>query len=65
MSIAELESQWREAVEGMKFFGEPVQDMDAERLLLVIGFLSAEKRRMEEAYRRREGFLKAAANYAR
>ena len=51
--IAELESRWRGAVEGMKFFDEPVQDMDAGRLLLVIGYLITENRRLsDEAYGR-------------
>ena len=39
-----LESAWRTEVEGMRFFGEPVQDMNRERLLLVIGFLAGENK---------------------
>lgn len=53
IGMAALEAKWRDAFEGMKFFGEPVQDMDADRLLLVIGYLITENRRLsDEAYGR-------------
>ena len=44
----ELNAEWRAAVEGMTFWGEPVQDMDAGRLLSVIGYLVTENRRLQE-----------------
>ena len=50
----ELNAEWRQAVEGMKFFDEPVQDMEAESLLRVIGYLVVEKRRFEERLRNME-----------
>ena len=52
--MAELDDKWRDAVEGMKFFDEPVQDMDAESLLRVIGYLVVENRRLEKQLRQRE-----------
>lgn len=44
----ELIAEWRAAVDGMTFFGEPVQDMDAEGLLSVIGYLVTESRRIQD-----------------
>lgn len=55
----ELNAEWRAAVEGMTFWGEPVQDMDAEGLLSVIGFLVTENRRLQDTPGRR--FEQAAA----
>lgn len=40
--MKELDAEWRDAIEGMKFFDEPVQDMEAESLLRVIGYLVIE-----------------------
>lgn len=48
----ELNAEWRAAVEGMTFWGEPVQDMDAEGLLSVIGCLVTENRRLQDTPRR-------------
>jgi hypothetical protein len=50
-AIEHMESKWRAAVEGMTFFGEPVQDMDAESLLSVIGCLVVENKRLDAAVR--------------
>lgn len=44
----ELNAECKAAVEGMTFLGEPVQDMDAEGLLAVIGYLVTENRRLQE-----------------
>lgn len=55
----ELNAEWRAAVEGMTFWGEPVQDMDAEGLLSVIGYLVTENRRLQDTPGRR--FEQAAA----
>jgi hypothetical protein len=52
--IERLEAEWRAAVEGMMFFGEPVQDMTAEQLLLVIGHLVTERKRLASELRERE-----------
>lgn len=52
--VDELNVEWKAAVEGMKFFDEPVQDMNAESLLRVIGYLVVEKRRFEERLRNME-----------
>ena len=49
--IERLESEWRAAVEGMMFFGEPVQDMTAQQLLLVIGHLVTENVRLKHELR--------------
>lgn len=57
MSIAELESIWAKAAEGMTFFGEPVKDFNADRLLLVVGYLAEENRRMTSRMRVRSEFL--------
>jgi hypothetical protein len=45
--IERLKAEWRAAVEGMMFFGEPVQDMTSEQLLLVIGHLVTENIRLK------------------
>ena len=37
--LAELDAEWRDAVEGMTFFGEPVKDLDKDSLLRLIGYL--------------------------
>lgn len=55
----ELNAEWKAAVEGMTFWGEPVQDMDAEGLLSVIGYLVTENRRLQDTPGRR--FEQAAA----
>lgn len=47
-----MNSKWREAVEGMTFFGEPVQNMDAERMLMVVGMLACENRRLQDESQR-------------
>jgi hypothetical protein len=52
--IERLEAEWRAAVKGMMFFGEPVQDMTAEQLLLVIGHLVTENKRLEHELRGQE-----------
>jgi hypothetical protein len=52
--IERLEAEWRAAVEGMMFFGEPVQDMTSEQLLLVIGHLVTERKRLAGELRERE-----------
>jgi len=52
-AIKDLETEWRNAVEGMTFFGEPVQDMTAEQLLLLVGHLVTEKRQIESELRSR------------
>jgi hypothetical protein len=44
--IERLKAKWRAAVEGMMFFGEPVQDMTAPELRLVIGHLVTENKRL-------------------
>jgi len=49
-----LKAEWRAAVEGMMFFGEPVQDMEAEQLLLVIGHLVTENVRLTHELRGQE-----------
>lgn len=49
MSFEDFEARCRRAVEGMTFFGEPVQDMDANRLLLVIGHFAEENKRLKES----------------
>lgn len=49
----ELNAEWKAAVEGMTFWGEPVQDMDAEGLLSVIGYLVNENRRLQDTPGRR------------
>jgi hypothetical protein len=54
VDIERLNSEWRAAVEGMMFFGEPVQDMDAEQLLLVIGHLVTENVRLTHELRGQE-----------
>ncbi len=46
-----MESEWRAAVEGMTFFGEPVQDMTAERMLVVVGHLVTENNRLKDEIR--------------
>ena len=53
-NIERLEAEWLAAVEGMMFFGEPVQDMTAEQLLLVIGHLVTERQRLAVQLRERE-----------
>jgi len=52
--IERLEAGWRAAVEGMMFLGEPVRDMTAEQLLLVIGHLVTERNWLESKLRERE-----------
>jgi hypothetical protein len=52
--IERLEAEWRAAVEGMMFFGEPVQDMTAAELRLVIGNLVTENKRLASQLRERE-----------
>lgn len=47
-----MHAKWREAAEGMTFFGEPVQDMTAEQLRLVVGMLVQENRRPQDESRR-------------
>ena len=49
--VTELEAAWRQAVEGMRFMDSPVQDMTAEQLLEVVGFLVLENERLEESLR--------------
>lgn len=49
--IERLEAEWRASVEGMTFFGEPVQDMTAEQLLLVVGHLVMESERLKDEIR--------------
>lgn len=46
--MEEQNAEWRAAVDGMMFLGEPVQDMDAEGLLSVIGYLVTENRRLQD-----------------
>lgn len=52
--MAELDAEWRQAVEGMTFWGEPVKDLDKESLLKVIGYFVTEKKRAEAQLRERE-----------
>ena len=47
-----MHAKWRQSVEGMAFFGEPVQDMTAEQLLLVVGMLVQENKRLQDESRR-------------
>jgi hypothetical protein len=54
--IERLEAEWRAAVEEMMFFGEPVQDMTAPELRLVIGHLVTENKRLASQLREREAF---------
>jgi hypothetical protein len=49
----ELNAEWKAVVEGMTFWGEPVQDMDADGLLSVIGYLVTENKRLQDAPGRR------------
>ena len=49
----ELNAEWKAAVEGMTFWGEPVQDMDAEGLLSVIGYLVTENKKLQDTPGRR------------
>lgn len=46
-SFDKLNGEWKSAVEGMTFLGEPVHNMTAEQLLSVVGYLITEKQRVE------------------
>lgn len=37
-------TKWKANTENLRFFGEPVKDMDREELLLLVGFLEGEER---------------------
>ena len=39
-------AKWKAEAENTTFFGEPVKDMDRDSLLLLIGFLREEERRV-------------------
>jgi hypothetical protein len=49
-----LHAEWRDAVRGMTFFGIPVEELPADRLLLLIGHFVVQTRMMSEELRRRE-----------
>ena len=50
--MEEQNAEWRQAVEGMTFWGEPVHDLDAEGLLAVMGYLVTENERLRDTPRR-------------
>lgn len=52
MSIDEFEARCRKTAEGMTFFGEPVQGLDADRLLVLVGHLYDENKRLKESVER-------------
>ena len=41
MGVEEQKQQWREKAQGMRFFGQPVIDLDRDGLLAVVGCLQA------------------------
>lgn len=50
--VRELDADCTSAIEGMAFFGEPVQDMNSESLLRVIGYLVIQNEQLKsDAYR--------------
>lgn len=50
----DLGAKWKQAVEGMTFFGEPVKDLSRERLLMLVGMLMGKPPDTEVERLRRE-----------
>lgn len=47
-AMRDLDRKWQEAVEEMTFFGVPVNDLSRERLLMLVGMLAGENRRLQD-----------------
>jgi hypothetical protein len=48
----ETVSEWRKNVSGATFLGRPIDKMDAEELVTVVGYFIGEKSRREDELRR-------------
>lgn len=44
--MTDLDKRWVAVAEGMTFFGESVKDMNAEKLLRLVGFLAEDNERL-------------------
>lgn len=51
MSLTERMEKWREAANGVRFFGEPVADMEKAEMAAMIGFLLEQAERLREQSR--------------
>ncbi|NBW22651.1 MAG: hypothetical protein EBR82_83370 [Caulobacteraceae bacterium] len=49
-----MNSEWEQAIEGMTFFGEPVDEMDASAFRFLVGYLVTENKRLESRVRKLE-----------